>query len=39
MARFFLKSNYFELDSTIKQQVPGAAIGTKFAPPYPYIFF
>ena len=34
MARFVLKNNCFESDSMVKQQVSGAAIGTKFASPY-----
>ena len=34
MARFVLKNNFFELDSKIKQQISGTAIGTKFAAPY-----
>ena len=38
MAQFVLKNNYFELNSKVKQQVSGAAIGTKFAPPYTCIF-
>ena len=38
MARFVLKNNFFELDSKIKQQISGTAIGTKFAPPYACIF-
>ena len=29
-----LKSNYFEFNGSIKQQIFGTAIGTKFAPPY-----
>ena len=38
MARFVLKSNYFEFDSKIKQQVSGTTIGATFAPPYACIF-
>ena len=38
MAEFVLKSNYFEFNSKIKQQVSGTAIGTKFAPPYACLF-
>ena len=38
MARFVLKNNFFELDSKIKQQISGTAIGTKFASPYACIF-
>ena len=32
------KNNYFKFDSIIKQQVSGAAIRSKFAPPYASIF-
>ena len=38
MAEFDLNNNYFELNSTFKYQISGTAIGTKFAPPYAYIF-
>ena len=38
MTEFDLNNNYFELNSTFKHQILGTAIGTKFAPPYPYIF-
>ena len=38
MAKFVLKNNFFQFDSKIKQQISGTAIGTKFAPPYAYIF-
>ena len=38
MAEFVLKNNFFELNSKIKQQVSGTAIGTKFAPPYACLF-
>ena len=34
MAEFVLKNNYFEFNSSFKHQISGAAIGTKFAPPY-----
>ena len=34
MARFVLKNNCFESDSMVKQQVSGAATGTKFVSPY-----
>ena len=34
MAEFVLKNNYFKFDSNVKHQIFGAAIGTKFAPPY-----
>ena len=33
MAEFVLKNNYFEFHSTFKNQISGAAIVTKFAPP------
>ena len=35
---FFLKNNYFEFYSCIKQQISGTTIGTKFTPPYTCIF-
>ena len=38
IAKFVLKNYYFELDDKVKQQISGAAIGTKFAPPYDCIF-
>ena len=38
MAEFALKNNFFEYDNKTKQQIFGTAIGTKFAPPYAYIF-
>ena len=38
MAKCFLKNNFFEFNSKPKQQMSGAAIGTKFAPPYTCIF-
>ena len=38
MAEFVLKNNYFEFNGKVKQQLCGTAIGTKFAPPYDYIF-
>ena len=38
MAGFVLKNNYFEFNGSIKQQISGTAIGTKFAPPYACIF-
>ena len=37
-AEFVLKSNFFEFNSKMKQQVSGTAIGTKFAPPL-YVSF
>ena len=33
MAEFVLKNDYFEFNESIKQQISGTAIGTKFAPP------
>ena len=38
MAEFVLKNNYFEFNSTVKHQISGTAIGTKFASPYASIF-
>ena len=38
MADFVLKNNYFEFNRQIKQQMSGATIGTKFAPPYGCLF-
>ena len=38
MAQVLLKNNYFGFNSKVKQQLSGTAIGTKFAPPYAYIF-
>ena len=38
MADFVLKNNLFELDSKFYKQISGTTIGTKFAPPYAYIF-
>ena len=38
MAQFVLKSNYFEFNSKVKQQVSVTTIGTKFAPPCACIF-
>ena len=35
---FVLKNNFFELDSTIKHQVSGTAINTKFALPQALLF-
>ena len=34
MAKFVLKNNYFDFNSTVKHQISGTAIGAKFAPPY-----
>ena len=38
MAEFALKNSYFEFNGSIKQQLSGTAIGTKFAPLYACIF-
>ena len=38
MADFVLKNNYFEFNGQINQQISGTAIGTKFGPPYAYLF-
>ena len=38
MAEFVFKSDYFEFNSKVKQYLSGTAIGTKFVPPYTYIF-
>ena len=38
LAKAFLQNNYFEFNGEVKQQISGAAIGTKFAPPYACIF-
>ena len=38
VADFVLKNNLFEFDFKFYQQISGTAIGTKFAPPYAYIF-
>ena len=38
LAQFFLKNNYFEFNSKVKQQVSGTVIGTKFAPSYACTF-
>ena len=38
MTRFVLKNIFFKFDSKIKQQISGTAIGTKFPPPYAWIF-
>ena len=38
IAEFVLKNNYFEFNGKVKKQISGTAIGTKFAPPYAYIF-
>ena len=38
MAKFVLKTNYFEFNGKVKQQISGTAIGTKFVPLYACIF-
>ena len=38
MARFVLENNYFEFNGDVKKQISGTEIGTKFTPPYAYIF-
>ena len=38
LAEFVLKNNFFEFNNEIKQQISGTAIGTKFAPPYVFIY-
>ena len=38
MAEFVLKSNYFELNGKVKQQLSATNIGTKLEPPYTCIF-
>ena len=38
MAEFVLKNNFFEFNGEVKRQKSGAAIRTKFAPPYACIF-
>ena len=35
---FVLKNNYFDFNSTVKHQIWGMAIGTRFVPPYACIF-
>ena len=35
---FVLKNNLFEFDCKFYQQISGTALGTKFAPPYAFIF-
>ena len=39
MTEFVLKNNYFEFNGQVKQQIPGTAIGTKFAPAYVVCIF
>ena len=38
MAEFVLKTNLFEFDANVYQQISGTAIGTKFPPPSACIF-
>ena len=38
IAEFVLKNNFFELNSYVKQQVSGTAIGAKYAPTYACIY-
>ena len=38
MTEFVLKNNYFEFNGKVKTQIWRTAIGTKFAPPYAFIF-
>ena len=38
MAKFVLKNNYVEFNGKVKQQISGTPIGTKFTPPYAWIF-
>ena len=38
MAEFILKNNFFEFETKTIQQISGAAIGTKFVPPYACLF-
>ena len=38
MAEFVLKSNFFEFNGNIKQQISGTAIGTKCAPTYMHAY-
>ena len=38
MAEFALKNNFFEFNGEVKKQKSGTAIGTKFVPPYDFIF-
>ena len=33
-----MKNNYFEFGSKVKKQISGTAVGTKFAPPFAFIF-
>ena len=38
MAEFVLKNNYFEFNSSVKHQISGTGIGTKFPSPYACIY-
>ena len=38
MVDFVMKNNIFEFNGEVKRQKSGTAIGTKFAPPYAFIF-
>ena len=38
MPEFVLQSNYLEFNSNVKHQISGAAIGTKFTPPFACIY-
>ena len=38
IADIILKNNYFEFNSTVKHQILGTAIGSRFTPWYAFIF-
>ena len=38
MAEFVLKNNLLEFNNEVFQQIPGSAMGFKFAPPYTCIY-
>ena len=38
MAQFVLQNNFFEFISDVFQQISGTAVGTRFAPPYAFIY-
>ena len=38
MAESVLKNNYFKFNDKVCKQISGAAVGTRFAPPYPDLF-
>ena len=38
MAEFVLKNNLLEFNDEVFQQIPGSAMGFKFAPPYTCIY-